>query len=260
MSTYYFIYDNYLSDRRYERALAAVETRLTDLGLSGRIGRLNAFTNARGLVRDETRRGVKTIVVVGNDETVAKVVSGIGEADVTLGIIPVGQPNDIARALGIPEGVESCDILSRRVTQKVDLGRINGQLFLSEVRVPSADYAVEIEGKYRIFPQTEGCEVIVSNMRGFGLLPTGSSRDLGNPQDGVLDAMIMPRPGRWFGGGKEGPRESTVIPVKQMIVRGNEPFEAYVDTAKTSGAEMVIEVAPGRLKVITGRERVFGAT
>ena len=257
---YYFIYDSYLSDRRHERTLAAVETRLTDLGLSGRIGRLNAFTNARGLVRDETRRGAKTVVVVGNDETVAKVVSGIGQAEVTLGIIPVGPANEIARALGIPEGVESCDILSRRVTQKVDLGLINGQLFLSEVRVPAADYAVEIEGMYRVFPQTDGCEVVVSNMRGFGLLPTGSSRQLGDPQDGVLDAMILPtKAARWFGSGREALQDSTVIPVKRMIIRGRDVFDAYVDTAKMCAAEMVIEVAPDRLKIITGRERVFGA-
>ena len=236
--------------------MAAVETRLTDLGLSGRIGRLSAFTNARGLMRDETRKGIKTIVVVGNDETVAKVISGIGEADVTLGIIPIGQPNEIAKSLGIPEGVEACDVLSRRVTQKVDLGVVNGQLFLSEVRMPAADYAVEIEGKYKIFPQTKDCEVVVSNMRGFGLMPSGSSRELGNPQDGVLDAMILPKKTRrWRRNQRLG---STLIPVRRMVVRGDESFDAYIDTVRINSKEMVIEVAPGRLKVITGRERVFG--
>ena len=255
---YCYIYDSYLNDRKHGRVMAAIETRLTDLGLSGRIGRLNAFTNARGLVRDEIRRGVQTVVVVGNDQTVAKVVAGIGDGDITLGIIPVGQPDDIARSLGIPAGALACDVLSRRVTQRVDLGSLNGQPFLSEVRIPPADYVVEIEGRYRIFPQTKDCEVVVSNMRGLGgAVPNRSARDLGDPQDGVLDAMIMPvRSGGWLSSLRGG--EPTLVPVRRMTVRGDEPFEAMVDSVPVSGKEMVIEVLPDRLKVITGRDRVFG--
>ena len=254
---YYFIYDSYLTDRKHDRTMAAVETRLTDLGLSGRIGRLNAFTNARGLVRDEIRKGAETIVVVGNDETVAKVISGIGDSAITIGLIPIGQPNGMARALGIPSGAEACDVLSRRVTQKVDLGSLNGQLFLSEVRIPPGNYSVEIEGRYRIFPKTTDCELVVSNMRGFGLMPSGSSRELGDPQDGVLDVMIIPAKSvGWMSGFRHG--RSTLVPVRKMIVRGEEPFEAFVDTVRISTREMVIEVVPDRLKVITGRERIFG--
>ena len=87
---YFYIYDSFLHDKRFERDLAAIETRLTDLGVSGKIGRLTPFVSARGLVRDEARRGAQTVVVVGNDATVAKVVEGLGEEKVTLGIIPVG--------------------------------------------------------------------------------------------------------------------------------------------------------------------------
>src|SRR5688572_24564667 len=139
---YYYLYDSFLADRKYERVLAAVETRLTDLGISGKIGRLTPFTNAKGLIRDEVRRGVQTIVVVGNDETVAKVVSGIDEAKLTLGFIPIGTPTSIARSLGIPEGAEACDVLSKRVTQKIDLGSVNGHLFLSQVRMSSAKIVI----------------------------------------------------------------------------------------------------------------------
>jgi hypothetical protein len=265
---YYFIYDSFLTDRRHHRTMAAIETRLTDLGLSGRIGRLNAFTNARGLVRDETRKGARTIVVVGNDETVAKVVSGIGEADVTLGIIPVGQPNEIAKSLGIPEGEEACEVLSRRVTQKVDLGRVNGQLFLSEVRVPAAECQVEIERSYQgsdyrfqLQPQGPGCEVVVSNLRGFTTPALGTTkREPGDPQDGLLDALVVPSGRTFLNQVKNRLFASSLVPVTRLTVRSQQEdgFEAFVDTVKTKATEMVIEVAPARLKIITGRERVFG--
>ena len=42
-----------------------------------------------------------------------------------------------------------------------------------------------------------------------------------------------------------------------MAIRGENPFDVFVDTVRISVKEMVIEVAPGRLKVITGKERVF---
>jgi len=256
---YFYIYDSFLTDRKYERVLAAVETRLTDLGIAGKIGRLTPFTNARGLVRDETRRGVRTIVVVGNDETVSQVVGGLGEADVILGLIPVGAPCHIARSLGIPEGADACDVLSRRVIQQVDLGKINGQHFLWQVVIPPGRYTVEGEGNYRISSVGEDSEIIVSNLRGAEMQVRGPAalRRPGDPQDGFLDMLIAPkRTGGVLGGrGKES--ETGLIPLRRLKVKSEEPFAVVVDGRRTEYREALIEIAPGRLKVITGKERVF---
>jgi len=258
---YYYIYDSFLTDRKYERVLAAIETRLTDLGIAGKIGRLTPFTNARGLVRDETRRGVKTIVVVGNDETVAQVVGGIGDASVTLGIIPVGSPANIAQSLGIPCGAEACDVLSRRVTQQIDLGQINGQYFLSEVRLPPGKFTVEGEGKFRISSLVDDSEIVISNLRGIDTAVAGGAvfNDPGDPQDGNLDVLIVPRQGRMMKALKGGAASSTVIPLRKLTVSSDRPFAVSVDGRKTSYNNAVIEIAPGRLKVITGKERLFAA-
>lgn len=256
---YYYIYDSFLSDKRYERVMAAVETRLTDLGITGRIGRLTPFTNARGLVRDETRRGASTIVVVGNDETLAQVVGGIGEASVTLGIIPVGSPTVIAKSLGIPDGADACDVLSRRVTQKVDLGKINGQYFLSEVRLPPGRFTVEGEGQYRISTLAEDAEIVISNLRGLdtAVIGNAASQDPGDPQDGFLDVLIVPQQGKMTNVLKGRPASGTVIPLKRLTVRSDQPFAVVVDGRKTNYNEVAIEIAPGRLKVITGIDRLF---
>ena len=96
-------------------------------------------------------------------------------------------------------------------------------------------------------------------MRGFASPVFGSSREPGDPQDGLLDAMVLPKSGGLIDSVRSRLIGSTLIPVKRLTVKGKESFEAYVDTVKTNATEMVIEVAPARLKVITGRERLFGS-
>lgn len=257
---YYYIYDSFLADRKYERALAAVETRLTDLGISGRIGRLTPFTSAKGLIRDESRRGVSTIVVVGNDDTVAKVVDGIGDVEITLGIIPIGSSTEIARSLGIPDEVDACDVLSKRLIRKIDLGSVNGRLFLSQVRLPKGQLTMEGDGKYRISALTTECETVVSNLRRERLLTEDERKCLGpgDPQDGLLDALITVKPGRlsqMFR--KNSACTSSVIPIKKLSIMGDEPITVSVDGRNLTNSNISIEVVPKKLKIIAGRQRVF---
>ncbi|MEA3225788.1 MAG: diacylglycerol kinase family protein [Planctomycetota bacterium] len=255
---YFYIYDSFLSEKKYSRTLAAIETRLTDLGISGKIGRLSPFTSAKGLIRDEVRRGTKTVVVVGNDETVSKAVEGIGDVDVTLGLIPIGAPIDIAGALGIPSGAEACDVLSKRLMQKIDMGRVNGRFFLSSVRIPSGRVVIEGDGQYRIVMPTADCEIVVSNLRS-GVMPQSDvevANIPGDPMDGLLDALIVPQVGGVFGLAKRGTSPS-IIPMRRMSIRSEESIDMYADGQVFSAKDFLIEVVPDCLKVITGRGRVF---
>ena len=199
-------------------------------------------------------------MAVGNDDTLAKIVDGLGDAEVTLGIIPVGTPTEIATSLGIPEGIEACDVLSKRVTQKIDLGSVNGHLFLSQVRLPKGKITMEGDGKYRISALTTDCETVVSNLRREELLTVNERACLGpgNPKDGFLDALITPTPGRF----KKmfQPRNaclSSVIPIKRLSLVSDELITVYVDGKKVTSSKISIEVVPERLKVITGRDRLF---
>ncbi|MEK9152001.1 MAG: diacylglycerol kinase family protein, partial [Patescibacteria group bacterium] len=249
----------FLNERKYDRVLAAIETRLTDLGISGKIGRLTPFTNARGLIRDEEKRGVKTIVVVGNDETVAKVVDGLGDSKVTLGIIPVGVPAAIAVSLGIPEGEEACDVLSKRITQKIDLGRINGHFFISSVHIPKGRLLIEGEGRYRISTLVEQCEVIVSNLMGGGVvLDERAGACAGDPKDGFLDTVITPRCGNFRGFFRSKlAAASSVIPLRKVNITSDEPISVVTDGRAVMSDKLFIEIVPDRLRVITGKERAF---
>lgn len=257
---YFYIYDTFLADRRYERDLASIETRLTDLGISGKIGRLTPFTNAKGLIRDEAKRGTQTIVVVGNDETVSKVVAGLGDEQVVLGLIPIGEPTYIAESLGIPYGVEACEVLSRRITQKVDLGRVNGNYFLSDVRILKGGVVIESEGKFRIQALTPDCDIMVSNLRSQEMAGSAYavSQQPGDPQDGLLDAILVPKAGGFRAMfGRSTSVNPSVIPIRRLTVKSEEPIPIMADGRSYTHDELLIEIVPDKLKVITGRERTF---
>lgn len=264
---YYYIYDTFLSERKYDRDIAAIENRLTDLGLSGKIGRLTPFTNSRGLIRDEVRRGAQTIVVVGNDETMSKVIDGIGEEKVALGLIPVGTPTHIGTSLGIPYGVEACDVLSKRVTQRIDLGKVNGKYFLSDVRIARGRVTIEGEGKYKITSLTQDCEIIVSNLRRSNMVSpevAAASIDTrlsaaGDPKDGFLDAVIAPRIGGIFNMfRRQQPAPAcTVIPLKRLSITSEHPVHVIADGREFTNNNLTFEIVPEKLKVIIGRERIF---
>ena len=80
--------------------------------------------------------GCEALFVAGGDGTLNEAVNGVAAASaldrVTFGVIPFGTGNDFAAALGIPVEVEEAlQVVVRARTLAVDLGRVNGRLFLN---------------------------------------------------------------------------------------------------------------------------------
>lgn len=73
------------------------------------------------------------IVAVGGDGTVNEVARGlINKGKGTLGIIPGGTGNDMARSLSVDmDPKESLEVLCRGVKRDIDIGKINGYKFLN---------------------------------------------------------------------------------------------------------------------------------
>jgi len=170
---YAFIYDDFLSDRKYERVLAALDQRLASLDLIGRTARLAMFRNAKDLVESLVGQGSTTIVMVGNDQTLDKVMWFLPDMNVTLGYLPVADPSRVAQLLGIPSGPEACDVLAARLIETVDVGRLDDRYFLTEVALEHTLAAIDVEGRYRISP-ARGGSIFIRNL--------GSMLDTGLPR------------------------------------------------------------------------------
>lgn len=247
---YLYIYDQFVQDKRFEREMAAIENRLTDLGIAGKVIRLALFRQAGENIRDEARRGASTVVVVGNDQTIGSVLEAVADADLPLGIIPLGPGNSFAKMLGIPDGVAACDVLSARIIERVDTGLLNGKRFVTGVKVDHPEARLTCEGKYSV-STVAGGKIEIRN-----LTPMNGEtiEDVADPCDGLLEAKIrVPRRAGLF----KKLIGATRLPLTHASIDAPCVIDAVCDGQVVRGQSFKISVEPLTLKVITGRERMF---
>lgn len=97
--------------------------------------------------------GYEAIICAGGDGTVREVVNGLmqGGAETTLGILPTGTVNDVARSLSIPlELTAAVRFLLEAKPQKMDVGKVNQEYFISLIAIggiPEAIHRVSIAAK-----------------------------------------------------------------------------------------------------------------
>ncbi|MEN8115726.1 MAG: diacylglycerol kinase family protein [Bacteroidota bacterium] len=88
--------------------------------------------HAPELAKKAVSEGFDFVVAVGGDGTVNEVAKGLAGSDVTLGIIPTGSGNGLARHLKISQNlVKAIDTILNNKTSYIDLWKLNDQLFLS---------------------------------------------------------------------------------------------------------------------------------
>lgn len=248
---YFYIFDSFLQEKKHGTTIAQIETRLASLGIQGRTEKITILKSLTETTREAIKRGATTIVAVGNDKTVTKLLPIVIEHDLTLGIIPVGEPQLIADYLGIPPGARACENISRRIIERLDIGLANNQHFLLEATIP-AQSRVMCDGKYAVESLDPHDTMLISNF--------GQSAP-GNPRDGKLELVVQGQAsGGWFN--KRSSRGS-VFPLKKAKIERDPLLDP------TGGASLVldgqlllktpatIEVLPKKLSVIVGRDRAF---
>lgn len=251
---YVYLYDNFLRQKKYTSVLKAVETRLTDFGIAGKIIRLQTFTNAFEIIEDEIRKGATTVVIVGNDATFGHVLSRAATCNVLFGFLPVGTGNTISAVLGIPEGVDACDVLSKRRKLKLDVGWFNNRYFVSQLHIPSSQIAVEYDEKFRVTAK-DRMELVICNLQPFTWHGKKGDYTI-HPQDGKLEAFLRPISGHnWFG--KQKFEEPSIFPFEEMIVSSRKPFAVIADGKESKEVKIKIKLAKSRIEMIVGKERKF---
>jgi diacylglycerol kinase (ATP) len=184
--------------------------------------------DARELAAEMLRAGYELIVAAGGDGTINEVVNGLAAASAhaTLGIIPLGTGNDLARTLAIPsDPLEALALLTRGPARVIDLmkveradatgyginvaaGGFSGQVdevLTEELKATWGPLAYLI-GAARVLPDLTGYEttiawedgppervealnVVVANGRTVGGgIPVAPAA---NPEDGRLDVVVV---------------------------------------------------------------------
>ena len=241
-----YIYDDYLNKGKYNRKINRLEIRLTDLGLNGKIIRLGAIKNIKGAIQNEIKNGAKTIIAVGNNQTVNKIIGSIIDTDVygdfqkktLLGIVPIGEDNSIATSFGIKNADEACNILLARRIEKIDLGLANNFYFLNNASISGQRTVINMS-EYTIETTSKG-EIDIIN-----LLSESNSHRFANPHDGKLDVYIKTRGG-----------DGTHFTANNFVIN-NPNGELLVDGVVAVKTPVKISVARDKVNVIVGKDRSF---
>ncbi|MGI3899015.1 MAG: lipid kinase [Janthinobacterium lividum] len=117
------------------------EALLTASGLTVLRGHTRSREDVSHRIR-ESRGDVDLVVVGGGDGTVSAAAQGIVDTGLSLGVLPLGTANDLARTLGLPSDLEAAAaVIGAGHTRRIDLGEVNGHPFFN---VASLGFGVEL--------------------------------------------------------------------------------------------------------------------
>lgn len=230
------------------------------------------------------------LLAAGGDGTVSRAAEICVDKEAVLGVLPSGTANDFSRNLDLPEDPQAlCDLIASGIQQSVDVGWMNGQLFLNvshigvgtwPVRGATSDvkkrwgqlgYARVLITRlwaYRGFPATIRCDGDTAQGRWLSIaIASGAFYGGGNPipqaaaNDGQLDVVaVRPRSFvhlilaytlvRIFG--REPRKNATIVHLKGSYcnVATRRPKTITADGEVVSSTPLEARCEAGRLQVL----------
>ncbi|MDO5112194.1 MAG: diacylglycerol kinase family lipid kinase [Clostridia bacterium] len=132
MARFYFIVNPVAGGGRTLSAFEKVQQALNEREIDYAVAYTPGPFTATELARDALDNGERCIVAVGGDGTMNEVAAALIGSDATMGMLPFGTGNDLARVLGLPtEPMAALSVLLKGQTRLMDTGRANERVFLN---------------------------------------------------------------------------------------------------------------------------------
>lgn len=288
---YHYIYDSFIGERRWRRQLAAIEHKLTEMGIVGERERVTPIRTVEELMKLGLNRHAKTIVVFGNDYTFTRALNaglaaGMNPDEVVLAVIPFGEPNRIAALLGLRDEPASVQELAARKIALLDIGRANQRFFITAVEVGfEAEHKTrkeQVQEKISLFTaqhrikkyKPQEVKVLIDdqflitsplfNLSVINLAETPAGRSPANPQDQRLRVTVVPYTEELLGkAGLVARRQYEKLPnasfflARNVKIAGPKTVKIATDGVLYDMLPLEIEVIPQAVKVIVGKGRAF---
>jgi len=254
---YVYLYDTFLQDKQYHGILESIERRLHDFEISGKIVRMTSFTNPRLLAEEEIKKGAKTIIMVGNDDTLVRVLLKAADLDVTFGFLPVGlKKNHFAKVLGLPLNEKACDVIAARKIEKLDYGVINQKnFFLCYLYIPEARVKISCDDNFALSSSKDKWEMAIAN-----LLPPpfASDKFVLHPQDGKMELYLRTKTGGLFSHFvNKQEKKPSIFFFKKLSIKSEKAMSVVADGRELHEVSLNIEVNKAKLALIVGKTRQF---
>ncbi len=119
-------------------------------GREARITLATGGTQISNAMRREVAEGCDTLVAGGGDGTISTGAAAVIDHDIPLGVLPLGTLNHFAKDLGIPLNVEdAASVVTDGIVCKVDVGELNGRIFLNNSSLGVYPAIVRLRERYR---------------------------------------------------------------------------------------------------------------
>lgn len=247
---YYYIYDNYLAEKKYQSAVSKIESHLTDLGISGKIVRMSVLKNLSAHLNEDIAKGVKTIIVIGNDQTLNQTLNLINNFNIPIGLIPLGPNNNIANLMGIPEGEAACNVISSRNIQQINLGVINQKYyFISYLEMMGDGVYINCDDNYFINIEDRKDIITISNIY-YGEYE--GKINLNNNTNN-LNLIIKNKSGGFLKAKKEN---FSYFKAKKISISGEKSIPILLmDEKRIIKTPIKVEIAKQKISLIVGKNR-----
>lgn len=128
---YYYVVNPAAGRGQIKNLQEKLRARLDELGIRGEWAKTTGPGEATRMTHAAIKSGHTTIVAVGGDDTVNEVINGVDQANVAVGIIPIGSGNRLAAQLGIITWPQACEALAARRLTSYSLIAAGQNFFLS---------------------------------------------------------------------------------------------------------------------------------
>ncbi len=252
---YIYLYDSFLDHKKYNKTIAKIETRITDLGLNGKIVRLNPLNSISTVLNSEIKFGAKTIIGLGNNNSLNNIINAVSNLklqytnnSITIGFIPIGNNNSLANYLGINSISTACDIISNRRIKEIGLGVVNKiNYFFTEAVISNKNSIIEINEIYTLETKDKGSTKIINT----SLDPIFSKTNKHNKNK--LKLLINEQKNNLFK--KEKNKNSFINFNKLRIINDKEPL--VLDSCVSIKNPTDINMSDKKIKLIVGKNRNF---
>ena len=135
MAPYCFLF-NPAADRAHNRSiLSQIEEFIRSRNDNSVLVTTESATSLRREATEAARR-FDTLVACGGDGTVREVATGLLGSRAALGILPLGNGNDLVKTLKIPTNIEDAlTVLEHGQLKKIDVGLMNGSIFVNTMGI-----------------------------------------------------------------------------------------------------------------------------
>lgn len=244
-----YIYDNFLGKSHYNKITNKIETRLTDLDLNGKIVRLNNLKNSDKAIEEEIKKGAKTVVVVGNDETLNKVLNILTNENlnffiknIVIAFIPVAN-SSLGNSLGLNNYQQACDILLARRLKNIYLAKCGNYYFLSNIRINGENVEITINNEYKIIlPKNKTAYII--NIPGKKLL--NKMTNIREFNEKKLYLFI-----------EDNKKSYSFIPIDNIKIKKQENLNLTLDNCCFCNPPSEINLSNKSIRFIVGKDRAF---